>query len=68
MDPKAMASMSKMMGREVSEGEMEKMQSMMRRSQQLKAPSWRRHSAPYRLASGGACWPWTCSPRLGGGA
>ena len=48
MDPKAMASMSKMMGREVSEGEMEKMQSMMRRSQQLKAPSWRRHSAPHR--------------------
>ena len=32
MDPKAMASMSKMMGREGSEGEMEKMQSMMRRS------------------------------------
>ena len=29
MDPKAMASMSKMMGREISEGEMEKMQSMM---------------------------------------
>ena len=28
MDSKAMASMSKMMGREVSEGEMEKMQSM----------------------------------------
>ena len=48
MDPKAMASMSKMMGREVSEGEMEKMQSMMRRSQQLKGPSWRRHSAPHR--------------------
>lgn len=48
MDPKAMASMSKMMGREVSEGEMEKMQSMMRRSIRLKAPSWQRHSAPHR--------------------
>lgn len=48
MDPKAMASMSKMMGREISESEMEKMQSMMRRSIRLKAPSWQRHSAPHR--------------------